>query len=96
MRERDGQAPRVHSIEEPTPTICGQGRIQLVEPVITERQYDIRFRMLEPKELARAMGFSDEEVDYEFVGTKTQVTKMIGNAVPVGIACALVAAIMGN
>lgn len=91
--ERPGQAPRVHSVDEPTPTICAEGRIQLAvaEPVVTDgRLYDIRFRMLEPKELARAMGFSDDEVEYEFSGTKTDVVRQIGNAVCVHMAAALV------
>ena len=53
---------------------------------------DIRFRMLENAELARAMGFDDEEQEYEFVGNISQVTKQIGNAVPVHLAAALVKA----
>jgi len=94
--ERPGQTPRVHSVDEPTPTICATGRIQLAvaEPVINGRIYDIRFRMLEPKELARAMGFSDAETAYEFAGNKTEITKQIGNAVPVNLAAALVGALM--
>jgi DNA (cytosine-5)-methyltransferase 1 len=92
--ERKGQAPRVHSVDEPAPTICAQGRVQLVEPIIEGRQYDIRFRMLEPKELARAMGFSDAETAYEFAGNKTEITKQIGNTVPVNLAAALVGALM--
>lgn len=55
---------------------------------------DLRFRMLQNGELARAMGFSDEESSYEFVGTVAQVTKQIGNAVPVRLAAALVKAIL--
>jgi len=84
---------RVHDIAEPAPTICAQGRIQLVDPVADRRRYDIRFRMLEPRELARAMGFKDEETEYEFVGTKTEIVKQIGNAVCVNIAAALVTAL---
>lgn len=57
---------------------------------------DIRFRMLTNGELARAMGFSDDETTYEFVGTVAEVTKQIGNAVPVGTACALVSALLGS
>ena len=53
---------------------------------------DIRFRMLENAELARAMGFNDEETEYEFVGNIGEVTKQIGNAVPVNTAAALVKA----
>lgn len=55
---------------------------------------DIRFRMLRNGELARAMGFSDEEGAYEFHGTVAEVTKQIGNAVPVHVAAALVKAVL--
>jgi site-specific DNA-cytosine methylase len=54
---------------------------------------DLRFRMLSNLELARAMGFSDEESTYEFVGNISEVTRQIGNAVPVNMAKALVLAI---
>lgn len=93
--ERVGQTPRTHDIKKPVPTICAKGRINMaaVAPVRgRRRKYDILFRMLEPSELARAMGFSDEETDYEFTGTKTEITKQIGNAVPVATASALVGA----
>lgn len=90
--ERDGQAPRVRSVAEPVPTICTHGSVPLVEPVSDGRHFDILFRMLDPHELARAMSFSDGEIDYEFAGTKTEVTRQIGNAVPVRTAQALVAA----
>ena len=56
---------------------------------------DLRFRMLQNSELARAMGFDDEESSYEFVGTVAEVTKQIGNAVPVKLAAALVKAMLG-
>jgi len=92
--ERKGQAPRVHSVDDPAPTICAQGRVQLVEPIVKGRKFDIRFRMLEPEELARAMGFSDAETAYEFAGNKTEITKQIGNAVAVNLAAALVGALM--
>ncbi len=55
---------------------------------------DLRFRMLTNLELARAMGFTDEESTYEFVGNISEVTKQIGNAVPVNLAKALVKAIL--
>ena len=51
---------------------------------------DITFRMLQNPELARAMGFEDEETSYEFVGNVAEITKQIGNAVPVRLAAALV------
>jgi DNA (cytosine-5)-methyltransferase 1 len=94
--ERPGQTPRAHSADEPTPTLCATGRIQLAvaEPVTVGRIYDIRFRMLEPNELARAMGFSEAETAYEFAGNKTEITKQIGNAVPVNLAAAVVGALM--
>lgn len=55
---------------------------------------DIRFRMLQNSELSKAMGFDDEESKYEFHGTVAEVTKQIGNAVPVNLAAALVKAIL--
>ena len=55
---------------------------------------DIRFRMLENEELARAMGFDDSEQRYQFSGNKTEITKQIGNAVPVRLASALVSTIL--
>lgn len=57
---------------------------------------DLRFRMLNNLELARAMGFTDSESTYEFTGNSSQITKQIGNAVPVNMAKALVKAILGN
>jgi DNA (cytosine-5)-methyltransferase 1 len=93
--EREGQAPRVHDIEEPTPTLCAEGRVQLVEGV-EGHGYDILFRMLEPHELAAAMGFSDEEQAYEFAGTKTEQIKQIGNAVSVKKMKACVSSLMAD
>ena len=57
---------------------------------------DIMFRMLRNPELARAMSFDDEEQEYEFVGNIAEITKQIGNAVPVRMAAALVKAIFAN
>ena len=57
---------------------------------------DIRFRMLQNDELARAMGFDDEETRYEFHGNVGEVTKQIGNAVPVNLATALVTATLSE
>lgn len=47
---------------------------------------DIRFRMLQPHELAAAMGFSK---DYIFTGTREERVKQSGNAVEVNMAAAL-------
>jgi DNA (cytosine-5)-methyltransferase 1 len=91
--EREGQVPRVHDIGEPVPTICAKGRVPLVEAA---PQYDILFRMLEPHELAAAMGFNDDEAAYEFAGTKTEQIKQIGNAVSVAKMKACVGAIMAD
>ena len=53
---------------------------------------DIHYRMLNNGELARAMGFSDAEREYRFAGSDPEITRQIGNAVPVGLATALVRA----
>lgn len=94
MGERDGQLPRVHDLGQPMPTICATGSVRMAEASEGEggEQYDILFRMLHWRELARAMSFSNDQQDYEFAGNKTEITKQIGNAVPVRTARALVAA----
>lgn len=93
--EREGQAPRIHPLDEPAPTICAQGRINLVEPDV--EHWDILFRMLQPHELAAATGFIERGVrSYHFTGNKTEVTKQIGNAVPVNTSAALVTALMSE
>ncbi|MBB6306241.1 DNA (cytosine-5)-methyltransferase 1 [Xanthobacter tagetidis] len=94
--EREGQAPRVHDIADPAPTICATGRVNLVEPVGEGRRFDILFRMLEPHELASAMGFNSEDQAYEFAGTKTEQIKQIGNAVSVAKMRACVGALMAD
>jgi DNA (cytosine-5)-methyltransferase 1 len=91
--ERPGQAPRVHSVDEPVPTVAATGHVDLVEGV---EGYDILFRMLEPHELAAAMGFTSEDQAYEFAGTKTDQIKQIGNAVSVAKMKACVGAIMAD
>lgn len=99
--ERRTQAPRVHSVDDPMPTICSKGRIQIAHGKqqvrhrddFVEIYLDILFRMLQPHELAAAMGFSTKEATYIFCGTKTDITAQIGNAVPVRTASALVSAI---
>ena len=91
--ERVGQAPRVHSVDAPTPTVAATGHVDLVQGV---EGYDILFRMLEPHELAAAMGFNDDEQAYEFAGTKTDQIKQIGNAVSVAKMKACVGAIMAD
>lgn len=102
--EAPNQPPRTHSLDDPMPTVTSHGAGALVYPVVGKgmvveyngKHYllDIRFRMLKPHELARAMGFSDEETSYEFVGNQEDIVKQIGNAVPVNTAMALVSAMM--
>ena len=83
----------VSSVEEPTPVVTTKDRIALVQPVINGRALDIRFRMLEPRELAAAMGFPAE---YEFTGTRTDVVRQIGNAVAVQTARWLCLSLLGG
>lgn len=79
--ERPGQAPRVHHIAGPAPSICATGHINLVDA--DEDELDCLYRMLEWPELAAAMGFDSDDARYEFAGTKTEIIKQIGNAVSV-------------
>jgi DNA (cytosine-5)-methyltransferase 1 len=69
------------SVDIPLGTITTKERFGLVE-CGGEYALDIRFRMLQPHELAAAQGFPQ---DYKFCGTKTEITKQIGNAVPVNL-----------
>lgn len=82
--EREGQAPRVHSLERPVPTICAEGRIQLA--TAQDLDDDLLYRMFLTHELAAAMSFP---AGYFFHRTKTKSTRMIGNAVAVRNAMAL-------
>lgn len=91
--ERPGQSPRVHSLDNPAPTVAATGHVDLIEGA---EGYDILFRMLEPHELAAAMGFTSEDQAYEFAGTKTDQIKQIGNAVSVAKMKACVGAIMAD
>lgn len=74
------------SVSDPLDTITARDRFALVEP----SGMDIRFRMLQPDELAAAMGFDG----YEFAGTKTDQVRQIGNAVAVRTAEALCGAML--
>jgi DNA (cytosine-5)-methyltransferase 1 len=75
------------SVDSPVPTATTKERFGLVEASVTRFRLDIRFRMLQPIELARAQGFPDT---YRFSGRKKDVVKSIGNAVPPGTAKALI------
>lgn len=74
------------SIDAPLGTLTTKDRFGLVTMDGTPARLDIRFRMLQPHELARGMSFEDK---YVFAGTKGQQVKQIGNAVPVSLAEAL-------
>ena len=79
-------------IGEPLDTVTGKDRFALVEPGLVQDEagnvyaLDIRFRMLQPHELAAAMSFP---ADYEFTGNKSEQVKQIGGAVAVETATAL-------
>jgi len=76
------------SVDEPLNTVTTKQRFGLVMVEINGQRFvvDIRFRMLQPHELAAAQGFRR---DYIFTGTKTDQVKQIGNAVPRRLARAL-------
>jgi DNA (cytosine-5)-methyltransferase 1 len=76
-----------HPVSDPLDTVTTRDRFGLVEPFAL----DIGFRMLQPHELAAAMSFPS---DYRFSGTKSDIVRQIGNAVPVGTARELIAALV--
>ena len=83
----------VSSVAAPVPTVTTKDRFALVQPVVNGRALDIRFRMLEPRELAAAMGFP---ADYEFTGNRTEIVRQIGNAVAVQTARWLCLSLLGG
>ena len=72
------------SLSDPIPTLTTKDRYALVNPKYSN--YELGFRILQPKELAAATGFPS---DYKFTGTKVEVVKQIGNAVPPNFAKAI-------
>jgi DNA (cytosine-5)-methyltransferase 1 len=80
------------SLTDPLDTVTTRDRFGLVAVRIEGEPYvitDISMRMLQPRELARAMGFPDS---YILTGTKNQQVARIGNAVCPDVAEALVRA----
>jgi DNA (cytosine-5)-methyltransferase 1 len=77
------------NIDSPMDTVTTRDRFALV--TADGHALDIFFRMLSPRELARAQSFPDH---FEFLGNKGQVIKQIGNAVPVSTATALCRSIL--
>ncbi len=76
-----GSGANAVSLDLPLPTVTTKDRFGLITPM----KFDLRYRLLEPHELAAGMGFDD----YLFAGTKTDVKKQIGNAVEVNQSTAL-------
>lgn len=72
------------SLSDPIPTLTTKDRYALVN--LKSSNYELGFRMLQPNELAAATGFPS---DYKFTGTKVEVVKQIGNAVPPNFAKAI-------
>ena len=87
----EAKAALIHAVEhaeiDPRRVVAINGQVYIL---------DIRFRMLQNPELARAMGFDDEQTQYEFTGTVSEITKQIGNAVPVNLSAALVSSALST
>lgn len=81
---------KVRPISEPIPTVTCKDRFGVIEGTY---KLDIRFRMLQPHELAAAQGFPK---DYWFSGNKSEQVKQIGNAVCPGVAKALAKVALAN
>jgi len=71
------------SVDSPVGTLTKRGRFALCVPELWPWGLDVRYRMLQPRELKQAQGFPK---DYELVGNKADRTEQIGNAVPVNLA----------
>jgi DNA (cytosine-5)-methyltransferase 1 len=85
------------SVDDPLDTVTTKERFGLARPVIEHdgKRYllDIKFRMLQPHELAAAQGFPK---GYQFAGNKSEMVKQIGNAVPRRLSRALCLAALGQ
>ena len=78
-------------IKKPFPTITGSNTLALVRREQINRRSELTLRFLTPEELAKGQGFP---ATYQFVGSKRQVIKQIGNAVTVNTAKALANAVI--
>jgi DNA (cytosine-5)-methyltransferase 1 len=81
------------SVNDPLDSVTTRDRFALVTTEAGQFYVDIRFRMLQPRELARAQGFADS---YQFKGNREEVVKQIGNAVPVNMAEALCRSLLAS
>ncbi len=91
-----GQGGQWSGLGEPMHTVVSKARMGLVTVSIAGEEYalvDIGMRMLQPRELARAQGFSDS---YVLMGTKSQQIARIGNSVCPPVAQAIVEAQFGG
>jgi len=76
------------SVDDPLPTLSTRARYALCIPACYPYGLGLRYRMLDPPETKQAQGFP---ADYTITGdTLKERRKQIGNAVPVGLATALV------
>ncbi|MCZ4066489.1 DNA cytosine methyltransferase [Microbacterium sp. H37-C3] len=80
MRNNHGGAEMTTPVDEPMRTLTTGGHQSLLEalPPISLDVDDAGFRMLEPHEIQRGMGFA---ADYVLLGTKREQVKQAGNAV---------------
>lgn len=69
-----------------SPTCTHHSRARGGKPTSDQQRQD-------PWHVITWLTVSDDEAEYEFAGTKTDITRQIGNAVPVNVARALVAAL---
>jgi DNA (cytosine-5)-methyltransferase 1 len=84
------------SVADPLDTVTTKDRHALVTVAVDGETYviaDIGMRMLQPRELARAMGFPES---FRLPSSATAAVKMIGNACPVGTVRALVRAALAT
>lgn len=90
------RSDRSRNVAEPLPTIttANRGELTVSQPVVDGYFIDILYRMLHWTELARATSFEDQGRFYEFTGNATEITKQIGNAVPIRTGSALCAALL--
>lgn len=78
MMRKHAHARRVDA--HPIATVTAGGNHHMVATLVAGQPHA---RLLTNRECARAQGFPDS---YQFLGTSSDVKRMIGNAVPVGIA----------